>query len=301
MKSYLERFKEVITSRLFVMLISIIFLFSIVSAKLFTLQIVNGEQYLQDLKASILQELTIPASRGIIYDRYGRPLATNQVAFSLKVDDSIKISFSNKNKVIADLIEKYEDDDLTITDNLPISQTRPYAFTFSTKEEENAWKTSIGLTTKKNLAMTAEEVLEYLYNKFEVQNITSEVEKRKAVSLALTCSDKNLMLLYLLQILNESGETLVDDLPISLTQPYVFLFDGNENKEQSFKKDSISMRGEQLSYNANETMEYLYTLFEIPANLSEQTKRNLVSIRYSLYLMRYRKYQPVTVALNISD
>ena len=48
-------------------------------------------------------------------------------------------------------------------------------------------------------------------------------------------------------------------------------------------------------------MDYLIELFGIPENISASMQRKLASVRYALYLQRYRKYQPVTVARDISD
>ena len=89
------------------MLGGVVLLFSIIGARLFMLQILDGEEYLQAAKASIMQTLSIPASRGTIYDRYGRPLATNQAAFSVKFDDSVKLSLTNRNKQLSDAVKTY--------------------------------------------------------------------------------------------------------------------------------------------------------------------------------------------------
>lgn len=299
MKSYLEKITEFIKSRLFLMLMGVFVLFSIIVVRLFSMQIVNGEEYQQNLKASILQELSIPASRGIIYDRYGRPLATNQVAFSLKLDDSIKVSLSNRNHILENLVLYYGDDDLTITDNLPVTSSKPHSFTFSTEEDELVWKTKIGLT-KKQMDMTADEVMDYLSEKFQVSSSLTSLQQRKIISLGINSSDKNLMLISLIQILDENGETLVDDLPISSSEPYIFQFNNNESKEIDWKK-SVGIKNEQLSASPKESIEYLENLFDVPQNLSSEMKRKIIAIRYSLYLKRYRKYQPVTIAINISD
>ena len=299
MKSYLEKITEFIKSRLFLMLMSIFVLFSIIVVRLFSMQIVNGETYQQNLKASILQELSIPASRGIIYDRYGRPLATNQVAFSLKLDDSIKVSLSNRNLILENLVLSYSSENSTITDDLPITSSMPYAFTFTTEEEETSWKLDNGFT-KKQLNMTADEVMAYFTEKFQVSQALTPLQQRKVISLGLNSTDKNLMLLYLIEILDKNGESLVDDLPISFSEPYVFHFGTNESKEINWKK-SVGMKNEELDFSPAQTMAYLEDLFDVPQNLSTQMKRKMVTIRYALYLKRYRKYQPVTIALNISE
>lgn len=299
MKSYFEKFMEFIKSRLFIMLAVIFMLFSAVALKLFSLQIVHGEDYQKDLTASIMQELSIPASRGIIYDRYGRPLANNQAAFTVKLDDSVKISFSDKDKTVETLVTSYDKTDTSLIDNLPFSSESPLRFTFSDSTKETAWKKSIGLS-KKQMDMSAEETMAYLLEKYNVPSEMDQVYKRKFLSLRIFISDKNLMLLSLIQTLDKNNETLVDDLPISVSEPYIFLFGSNETREKEWKS-SIAMKNDQLNYNAAETMTYLESFFDIPQSLSPQMKRKMISLRYSLYLKRYRKYQPIDVALNISE
>lgn len=299
MKSYFEKLIEFVKSRLFIMLLGIFLLFFIIVIRLFSLQVVKGEEYQQALKASVIQELSIPASRGVIYDRYGRPLATNQVAFSLKLDDSIKVAFSDRGYVLEKLISNYGGESGVISDDLPISKNAPYSFTFSGENEEKEWKTSIGLKGKQ-LEYSAEQTLKYLIEKYNVPDNFSEEDKRRMISCALNLSDKNLMIFSLIEILDRNGETIVDDLPVSQSQPYTFLFDGNESKEKDWK-ESVGMEDDELNYTAAESMEYIYELFEIPDNISDGMKRKIAAIRYSLYLVRYRKYQPVTVALNISE
>jgi len=300
MKHWYKRLLEFLTSRLFIMLAGIFALFVIISVRLFSLQIVNGAEYLQDSKASIMQNLSIPASRGIIYDKYGRPLATNQVAFSVKFDDSMNVSMDNRNEQIEHLVQLYSGQKNAISDTLPFTDTSPREFLFDSAEEETKWKQSVGLG-KKQLKYTADEVYSYLLDKYELTDSQlSDEDKRKALSLALEINDKNLLIFNLIQLLDENGETLADELPISKTQPYIFLFDGNETKENNWKKE-VAMKKEELEYTAEETIDYLEELFDIPSCLDESIKRDMISVRYSLYLKRYRKYQPVTIALNINS
>ena len=299
MKNYFERIIEFIKSRVFIMLMGIFILFFVVALKLFSLQIVHGETYQQSLKTSIIQELSIPASRGMIYDRYGRPLAYNQVAFSLMLDDSINIVLPNRNKTLINFVTAYPDTDTTVLDNLPITLTTPYTFTFDNENAEIEWKTSIGLT-KKQLTFTASEALDYLFEKYETPSDLSFTYKRKIVSLGIELNDKNLMLLSLINVLDSNNETLVDDVPISTSQPYIFLYDGKESSELDWKI-SVGITKDKLQYNAQESITYLEELFGVPQNLSSEMRRKLVTLRYSLFLKRYKKYQPVPVALNISD
>lgn len=55
--------------------------------RLFQLQIVNGENYLNNFQLRIRREVTIPSTRGNIYDRNGNLLAYNELAYSVTIKD----------------------------------------------------------------------------------------------------------------------------------------------------------------------------------------------------------------------
>ncbi len=301
MKSFFERLSELFKSRIFIVFCGICVLFSILVLRLFYLQILNGEQYQQDLKTSIMNSVTIPASRGCIYDRYGRPLAVNEVAFSVKIDDSIDVDFGNsRNSILNKIAEQIFSRGLTLESTLPISDSAKPEFLFNNdKNAEKEWKESIGLQ-KSDLDMNASDTLNYLYEKYEINSSYTDEQKRGIVSLALGSSDKNLMLINLINILRTNQEEIYGYVPISVSEPYSFMFDGNEKKEESWKQ-GVGMSDEELKYSADETMDYLVDYFGIAKGLPESIKRDMVSLKYSLYLIRYKKYQPVTAALDVSD
>lgn len=300
MKNIFERLGELCKNRLVILFSCVFVIFIMLTLRLFSLQIIQGEKFQQDLKTSIMNKVSLPASRGQIYDRYGRPLATNQVAFSVKIDDSTKIDLTDKrNKLILDFAYELNDKGTPLTDTLPITKTQPYSFTFKDKETEKTWKLNAGIK-KSNLNITPQETLDFLTQKYEIPKGHSDAFKRAVISFALEVDDRNLMLILLINTLEKNGETLVDDLPISNTIPYTFLFDNNENKEITWKQ-SVAMKKEELNFTAPQTMEYLIDFFAIPNNMPQALTRKAISLKYSLYLERYRKYQPITVALDVSD
>ena len=301
MKGFFERLSELLKSRVFIVFLGVIVLFSILVVRLFYLQILNGERYQQELKTSIMNPISIPASRGSIYDRYGRPLATNEVAFSVKIDDSINVDFSkSRNDVIDTIAKQIFARGFELENTLPISNSENPKFLFDGDEEaEKEWKESIGLK-KSDLDMTASEVFEYLCNKYNISDSYTRQQKMGIISLAMDSSDRNLMLINLINTLRNNGEEIVNDVPITTEEPYSFAFDGNEKREESWKKE-VGMKNEKLDYDAKETMEYLVDYFGIAKGLPESIKRDMVSLRYSLYLIRYKKYQPVTASIEVSD
>lgn len=95
--------RNIIFSRLFVLLIIFAVLFTVLVQKLFVLQIVNGEDYLNNFTLTIKKETTINSTRGNIYDRNGKLLAYNELAYSVTIED-IYESGSKKNADLNDTI-----------------------------------------------------------------------------------------------------------------------------------------------------------------------------------------------------
>ena len=284
-------------NRLFVLLVIVAAIFAVLVCRLFYMQFVNGEEASAGITSSVTREVSMPAARGNIYDRYGRPLAVNEAAFSIEIDDSIAVDYEDKNEQVVKLYEKMKENGYTVTDNLPISRDTEPKFTISGDELEE-WKTDIGLD-KKQMRYDAARTLEYLYDSYGLDETVDENKKREIVSLGINISDKNIMIMNLIMTIESNGGEIVDELPISEDRPYTFIIE-NEKEIQRWKKD-VSMEGEELDYTAEESMEYLIDLFGIPQNMSPAMQRKLAAVRYSLYLQRFKKYQPVTVAREIND
>ena len=55
--------------------------------RIFYLQILHGEEALNDFTLKICKERSIPSTRGIIYDRNGKVLAYNELAYNVTIED----------------------------------------------------------------------------------------------------------------------------------------------------------------------------------------------------------------------
>ena len=286
------------------MLCGIIVLFAIIVLRLFSLQIIHGADYEESITASVSKELPVTAPRGNIYDRYGRPLAVNKVAYCVQVDGSVTLEFNKEERQeLAEALTKalWEKGE-TKTDSLPITKRAPYHFTFDGTEEEQEirekrWKNNIGLE-KKQRKMTAEECLNWLYETYAPPADFNDAQKRTYVSLCLS-DDRNLMALTLAMKLTDFGETIADELPLATEEPYSFQFNGNKNREKSWKA-SMGMEDQELYYTSLQTLDYLRDYFGLPEGLPNDLIRSTLGIRYSMYLQRYQQYQTVNVATDVS-
>ena len=83
-----EWLKEAFFNRFTLMLIIYIGLIVVLLQRLFVMQIINGQDYLNNFKLTIKKETTLKSTRGNIYDRNGKLLAYNELAFSVTIEDN---------------------------------------------------------------------------------------------------------------------------------------------------------------------------------------------------------------------
>jgi len=170
-----------LTHRLFVITIIILLMFSILFARLFNLQIINGSKLEEEFELSVLRDVDIEGQRGLIYDRYGTPLAVNEVAYSINYDNSVYTS--NRNILLLDLIRiiRKNNDSLSIEFPILLDQDKNFEFINSNfkvvrfkkdifgetillnEEEDNQEKIDEYLV---KMDYDAEEMINYLIDEF---------------------------------------------------------------------------------------------------------------------------------------
>lgn len=290
-------------NRIFILLAGICMLFLVILLRLFDLQIIHGQEYSESTIASVSKTVDVLAPRGSIYDRNGRPLAVNQVAHSVEIDNSITLTLEPEIKqdlLIALCNQIWADEGIT-TDDLPIGSAPNYEFLFygadekAIREQEEAWKSKVGVSSNS----TGKEALQALFTKYNAPYYYTEAQKRTFVSYHLNLSVNNIMAITLAQKLTEFGETFIDELPMDSYYPYEFQ-QTNELRQKEFKQ-SMSMKDGELDYNALDTLGYLRAFFGLPEGLPLDTARKAVGIRYSIYTQRYQQYKTITIATDIND
>ena len=92
--------------RIVILLIIFFCMFARLVVKLYELQIINGEQYLNSYLQMATKELDIPGVRGNIYDRNGNELAYNELAYVVMFRDNGQCkSVSEKNSLFIKLVQ----------------------------------------------------------------------------------------------------------------------------------------------------------------------------------------------------
>ena len=176
-------------SRLFIFRIVMAVMLAAIAWKLFDLQIVKGDRYLEAATERLTTNITEKAPRGEIYDRYGEPLVTNKVGYSVVVQQAGQTN-AELNKVIKRLIDILYSENCAYNDTLPITFA-PYTFVFddedgdgNTQNELNKWFAENQYLGKKiNEGMSAEEVFNIYKELYGVSDEFSEDDKRRLVGI----------------------------------------------------------------------------------------------------------------------
>ncbi len=87
---------EYVKHRLFVFSVVIVVLFGLLIYRLFTLQIIEGEEHLENFNYKSERVLSVDASRGNIYDRNGNLLAYNKLAYTITYANDSDLSSNAK-------------------------------------------------------------------------------------------------------------------------------------------------------------------------------------------------------------
>jgi penicillin-binding protein 2 len=93
---------------------------------LYNLQIVHGDEYFEHSRNNVVSTETIPASRGGIYDRYGRPLVGTRVSYNLAVSREKLVAADDPNGWLLKMIDYANSLDVAYNDTFPLEREAPY-------------------------------------------------------------------------------------------------------------------------------------------------------------------------------
>ncbi len=186
-----EVFINFITSRLVMISAVMILAASGLVYRLFYLQIIRGETYLDSFQLKIMKEKSIPAARGNIYDRNGKLLAYNELSNSVTIEDVYE-SGSGKNAAVNETVNKVidiveKDGDVVDTDfSIQLNSSNNFEFTVEGNSQLRFLADVYGRTSTKDLkyeerSKTAQEVIDDLCEKFGIGDYTEPGNKKSFV------------------------------------------------------------------------------------------------------------------------
>lgn len=166
------------TSRLLLLFIVFTGMAVLLIYRLFDLQIVRGEEYLNNFRLMIEKEKVIQGTRGNIYDRNGSLLAYNELAYSVTIEDVYETTTAGReqlNNTIYRLIHMIEDNGDTLVSDFGIilSENNDYEFAVEGTKLSRFKADVYGRSLITDLLYSeenasAQEMIDYLCNKYKI-------------------------------------------------------------------------------------------------------------------------------------
>ncbi|MCR5373803.1 MAG: peptidoglycan glycosyltransferase, partial [Lachnospiraceae bacterium] len=184
--------KHIIRSRLFAFSVVLVVMMGVLTNRLFVLQIIRGEDYLNNYTLLVEKERDIAATRGNIYDCNGEVLAYNELAYSVVIEDngtyeSSKQRSKELNEIIRKTILIIEEHGDSVENNFDIvyedgkfafknsgtTRLRFLADVFGRKTiDELKFNSKLGIDEAN---ATAKQVVKYLVNDtYEIEDVDDE-------------------------------------------------------------------------------------------------------------------------------
>lgn len=172
--------------RIRLIILALIIILIVIFFRLFDMQVINSEEYIEQSKRRVSATMTQKAPRGEIMDRNGEVLVSNREGYSVMLQKIICTNSELNDKMlkILEVFQKYQN---PYMDSLPIS-SYPFEYTFADENGNGSWddEKEKWFSSKKKLksTMTADEVMKYYCdNVFYVDAKYSDDEKRKIVGI----------------------------------------------------------------------------------------------------------------------
>lgn len=175
-------------------------------ARIFSLQIVSGQDYQQDFVMKIEKTLSKDATRGNIYDCNGKLLAYNELAYSVTISDSgsyknNKVKASVLNPQLAEIVEMLDRNEETFYNTFKIdyNEDGTYSFNISGTQLKRFLADVFGKTSYDKLGYnktygfneataTAEQVMQYMKGKYYIDDTYAESTAYKIVCIRYAMS-----------------------------------------------------------------------------------------------------------------
>ncbi|MBR5507622.1 MAG: hypothetical protein IKV88_06230 [Clostridia bacterium] len=168
----------------FLLSVIAIILFITLFVRLFKLQIVDSKMYLAKSESYLSSMERIPAPRGKILDRYGRPIVSNRLGFSVSFTKS-GLSDDELNDLILNTVTLLRANDDEYIDTFPIIfDGNEYAFSYrdytGDELDTKVRNAKFALSISDNL--NAEECIDVLIDKFNIDKRYSKRDIRDIIS-----------------------------------------------------------------------------------------------------------------------
>ena len=191
---FLDKLKQIVTSRLFPVVMVFIVLFGILFLRMYDLQIVGGDEAEKSVQNTTIRKIQTPAARGRIYDRNGTLLAYNKLTQNVTVvDDGSYANGYERNLMLIRLIRILDEHGEKVEQTIPVYYDENGILRESFASDAARLRflrdmyghRSVDELTEEERGATAEEIVNYYIDRYGVgmnrDKTTYEIDPQTAL------------------------------------------------------------------------------------------------------------------------
>ncbi len=153
------------------MAIALILITLLYTARMYQIQIVDADRYLEQAAGISTRKTVLKASRGEILDYYGRQIAINREGYNV-VFNSAEMKGEQRNDTIRRLQSILKNLKIEWTDNLPLEPNSPFAYT-GTEAQQETLRTTLGLAHY----ATAENCFQRMVDRYDLEGLDTATQR----------------------------------------------------------------------------------------------------------------------------
>lgn len=157
-----------------IIVLTVLFVLAVVF-RLFSLQIVKGEDYAEASMKRLIKTVPLKAQRGEILDRYGRVIVSSQITYNLEISQ-YKKDKKWVNDTVYNLILLMEHENQEYMENLPVTDF-PYSYTLP-EDQIKSYLRKMDLDE----SLSADECIKKLKERYQLSDAIPENYHRKVLS-----------------------------------------------------------------------------------------------------------------------
>lgn len=136
-------------------------LMTVLCSNLYSVQYTNGAEYARESVARTYETESVPASRGLILDRNGQVLVSNQISYQVTLNLSLMGKTEEERcQTLLSLIQVCREEGVSWADSLPVTTSSPFSYTvehpFYTVDTDEDGETVYNMTQLGRLAVYME-------------------------------------------------------------------------------------------------------------------------------------------------
>lgn len=254
-------FKKYFKDRLDIIRAITVLIFLVIAFRMADLQIVKGEYYRKKSETLRTRNIAVTAPRGQIVDKFGRLLAGNKQSYSVNIMKT-DVPRDTLNDIALSVINIIEQNGDSYRDEIPIL-INPIRFSY--QDDEYNWKIKYGIPEK----ATAKEAFMKLRQDYGIAPEANDLEAYELLK------DINI------------------ELPFNIND-----FEYDFHKSEVKWKQNNGFKPDQT---AGEIFEALCAKYSIPRDVYDDEKaKKILAVKYLVGQNRYKAYEPVEIAANIT-